>query len=127
MLAQGQSSSAKRGRLAVVSSGLIFLIKKKKASRTSGKVICGLSPLYLGSVKVFEKCVYLDKDYKFVIDFFSRLKESGKQLDILVECYSDLDPFWTCPQRHRETKEVASFIIFFMAAVTNYHKFSGLK
>ena len=29
MLAQGQSSSAKRGRLAVVSSGLIFLKKKK--------------------------------------------------------------------------------------------------
>ena len=30
MLAQGQSSSAKRGGLAVVSSGLIFLKKKKK-------------------------------------------------------------------------------------------------
>ena len=29
MLAQGQSSSAKRGGLAVVSSGLIFLGKKK--------------------------------------------------------------------------------------------------
>ena len=29
MLAQGQSSSAKRGGLAVVSSGLIFLRKKK--------------------------------------------------------------------------------------------------
>ena len=29
MLAQGQYSSAKRGRLAVVSSGLIFLKKKK--------------------------------------------------------------------------------------------------
>ena len=34
MLAQGQSSSAKRGGLAVdVSSGLIFLKKKKKGSR----------------------------------------------------------------------------------------------
>ena len=30
MLAQGQSSSAKRGGLAVVSSGLIFLKKKKR-------------------------------------------------------------------------------------------------
>ena len=30
MLAQGQSSSAKRGRLAVVSSGLIFFKNKKK-------------------------------------------------------------------------------------------------
>ena len=30
MLAQGQSSSAKKGGLAVVSSGLIFLKKKKK-------------------------------------------------------------------------------------------------
>ena len=30
MLAQGQASSAKRGRLAVVSSGLIFLKKRKK-------------------------------------------------------------------------------------------------
>ena len=30
MLAQGQASSAKRGGLAVVSSGLIFLKKKKK-------------------------------------------------------------------------------------------------
>ena len=30
MLAQGQSSSAKRGGLAVVSSGLIYLKKKKK-------------------------------------------------------------------------------------------------
>ena len=30
MLAQGQSSSAKRGGLAAVSSGLIFLKKKKK-------------------------------------------------------------------------------------------------
>ena len=30
MLAQGQSSSAKRGGLAVVSSGLIFLKTKKK-------------------------------------------------------------------------------------------------
>ena len=30
MLAQGQPSSAKRGGLAVVSSGLIFLKKKKK-------------------------------------------------------------------------------------------------
>ena len=29
MLAQGQSSSAKRGELAAVSSGLIFLRKKK--------------------------------------------------------------------------------------------------
>ena len=34
MLAQGQSSSAKRGGLAVdVSSGLIFLGKKKKGER----------------------------------------------------------------------------------------------
>ena len=32
MLAQGQASSAKRGGLAVVSSGLIFLKKKKKLS-----------------------------------------------------------------------------------------------
>ena len=32
MLAQGQSSSAKRGGLAVVSSGLIFLKKKKSPS-----------------------------------------------------------------------------------------------
>ena len=30
MLAQGQSSSAKRGGLAAVSSGLLFLKKKKK-------------------------------------------------------------------------------------------------
>ena len=30
MLAQGKSSSAKRGRLAVVSSGLIFLKKQKE-------------------------------------------------------------------------------------------------
>ena len=30
MLAQGQASSAKRGGLAVVSSGLIFLKKKKR-------------------------------------------------------------------------------------------------
>ena len=30
MLGQGQSSSAKRGGLAVVSSGLIFLKKKKQ-------------------------------------------------------------------------------------------------
>ena len=30
MLAQGQSSSAKRGELAAVSSGLVFLKKKKK-------------------------------------------------------------------------------------------------
>ena len=33
MLAQGQSSSAKRGRLAIVSSGLICLKKKKKRKR----------------------------------------------------------------------------------------------
>ena len=33
MLAQGQSSSAKRGGLAVVSSGLIFLKKKKKKKK----------------------------------------------------------------------------------------------
>ena len=34
MLAQGQSSSAKRGRLATdVSSGLIFLKKKKKVKK----------------------------------------------------------------------------------------------
>ena len=32
MLAQGQPSSAKRGGLAVVSSGLIFLKKKKKVN-----------------------------------------------------------------------------------------------
>ena len=33
MLAQGQSSSAKRGGLAAVSSGLIFLKKKKKKTK----------------------------------------------------------------------------------------------
>ena len=33
MLAQGQSSSAKRGGLAVVSSGLIFLKKKKRKNK----------------------------------------------------------------------------------------------
>ena len=32
MLAQGQSSSAKRGGLAAVSSGLIFLRKKKNTT-----------------------------------------------------------------------------------------------
>ena len=36
MLAQGQSSSIKRGGLAVVSSGLIFL-KKKKTQKNQGK------------------------------------------------------------------------------------------
>ena len=35
MLAQGQASSAKRGGLAVVSSGLIFLKKKKKVESVS--------------------------------------------------------------------------------------------
>ena len=35
MLAQGQSSSAKTGGLAVVSSGLIFLKKEKKAGLLS--------------------------------------------------------------------------------------------
>ena len=34
MLAQGQASSAKRGGLAVVSSGLIFLKNKKKKSKS---------------------------------------------------------------------------------------------
>ena len=34
MLAQGQSSSAKRGELALVSSGLIFLKKNKEKERT---------------------------------------------------------------------------------------------
>ena len=33
MLAQGQSSSAKRGGLTVVSAGLIFLKTKKKAGQ----------------------------------------------------------------------------------------------
>ena len=33
MLAQGQSSSAKRGGLAIVSPGLIFLKKKKEKKR----------------------------------------------------------------------------------------------
>ena len=35
MLAQGQSSSAKRGGLAAVSSGLIFLEKRKKINKAS--------------------------------------------------------------------------------------------
>ena len=36
MLAEGQSSSAKRGGLAAVSSGLIFLEKKKKGIDAPG-------------------------------------------------------------------------------------------
>ena len=36
MLAQGQSSTAKRGRLAVVSSGLIFLKTNKQTKNTVG-------------------------------------------------------------------------------------------
>ena len=36
MLAQGQASSAKRGGLAVVSSGLIFLRKKKEKKEKFG-------------------------------------------------------------------------------------------
>ena len=39
MLAQGQSSSAKRGGLAAVSSGLIFLQKKKKKKKTTLKAV----------------------------------------------------------------------------------------
>ena len=38
MLAQGQSSSAKRGGLAVASSGLIFLKRKKKKDGTSAPI-----------------------------------------------------------------------------------------
>ena len=37
MSAQGQASSAKRGGLAVVSSGLIFLKKKQKQKQKSTK------------------------------------------------------------------------------------------
>ena len=37
MLAHGQCSSAKRGELAVVSSGLIFLKKKKKERKKEGE------------------------------------------------------------------------------------------
>ena len=38
MLTQGQAYSAKRGGLAVVSSGLIFL--KKKEREKEGRVLC---------------------------------------------------------------------------------------
>ena len=40
MLAQGQSSSAKRGGLAVISSGLIFLTikKERKKERKKNKI-----------------------------------------------------------------------------------------
>ena len=53
MLAQGQSSSAKRGGLAAVSSGLIFLKKKKKMQNERKK-------------KWFKKkkCAYLLSNYK---------------------------------------------------------------
>ena len=37
MLAQGQSSSAKRGGLSAVSSGLIFLKKEKKSNSSKQK------------------------------------------------------------------------------------------
>ena len=37
MLAQGQASSAKRGGLAAVSSGLVFL-KKKEKKKLNGKI-----------------------------------------------------------------------------------------
>ena len=39
MLAQGQSSSAKRGRLAAVSSGLIFLKRREKTTRACGVAV----------------------------------------------------------------------------------------
>ena len=57
MLAQGQASTAKRGGLAVVSSGLTFLKKKKKKFRERlREVYPGLSslifPLSLFSVKL---------------------------------------------------------------------------
>ena len=43
MLAQGQSSSAKRGGLVAVSSGLIFLKKKKeRKSEVEGQVVTSL-------------------------------------------------------------------------------------
>ena len=44
MLAQGQSPSAKRGGLAVVSSGLIFL-KKKKEKKINCMIYQGLHEL----------------------------------------------------------------------------------
>ena len=46
MLAQGQSSSAKRGGLAAVSSGLIFLKKKKNS---------GLAEITLNSLLPFNQ------------------------------------------------------------------------
>ena len=52
MLAQGQSSSAKRGGLATVSSGLIFLQKKKKKFL---KFLKSLTEQYL----ILRKCVLI--------------------------------------------------------------------
>ena len=61
MLAQGQSSSAKRGGLAVdVSSGLIFLKKKKKKKKKSIQGVCA-KQRYLQSLYFATSCCYLDK------------------------------------------------------------------
>ena len=48
MLAQGQASSAKRGGLSVVSSGLIFLKKKKK----NHKQVEGKEPKWMKCARV---------------------------------------------------------------------------
>ena len=56
MLAQGQSSSAKRGGLAAdVSSGLIFLRKKKKADRKLPSNYNNMSQKAIDSYRAFIK------------------------------------------------------------------------
>src|SRR3712207_6315402 len=82
MLAQGQSSSAKRGGLAVVSSGLIFLKKKKSKFIRRFKSLSpalarvprdGAERRHLSRWRFPSQCKCLNKDSSYFSEFLSCL------------------------------------------------------
>ena len=64
MLAQGQSSSAKRGGLAEVSSGLIFLKKERKEKKEKKRIFSATEQEFgMKSALSFHKVKFLESQY----------------------------------------------------------------